>query len=169
MPSLTNINLLGELKELIPQYIETYLITNVAGDAVFKVDSVSLQEWSGSPKSLINVYDYRVEDNPQGSGICREQLLVYFTVGIRKLEKAPVNYDLQAGYIRAIFSGKGVSLNPFSGKFNGSSFTNLRLSDFGLYDFRLSAMREQYSQNATYWLFSVQCKVNFSNVFNPIA
>ena len=165
MATVSNINMIGELKELIPQYIRGYLVQNSANKPIFDVQAVNLGEFSASPKSLINVYDWRIEDVPQESGICRERQAVYFSVAIRKMDGVGSQFDLQAGYIRAIFAGKGVMLNTFSGTFNGSSFTNKRLSYFGLFDFRISQMREVYSQNTAYYIFSVVCKVQFKNRF----
>lgn len=163
MPSLNNINILGQLKELLPQYVRSYLVTNLAGGAIFSVGTENVRQMSGSPKSAINLYDWRIEDFPQGSGICWERLAVYFTVSVRPMDGVGNKLDLQAGYIRAIFSSYGAKLNKFNGNFEGSSFTNQYLGDFGLFDFRLSQMRENYSQNSVYYTFNVSCKVQFKN------
>jgi len=73
--------------------------------------------------------------------------------------------DLQAGYLRAIFSSGGAKLNKFSGTFEGQPFTDLMLGDFGLFDFRLSPMRENYDINSVYYTFGVQAKVQFRNQY----
>lgn len=165
MPTLTNIGLISGLKQLIPDYIRSYLVANGAGASMFSVDAVNLNQWSGSPKSLINVYDWRIEDSPQDSGICRERQSIYFSVVIRNMEQVGAEFNLQADYIRAIFAGKGATLNTFSGKLNGSSFTNQRLSAFGLFNFRVTSMREVYAANDSYFIFGVTCQIQFKNQF----
>lgn len=165
MPALSNINILGQLKELLPQYVRGYLVTNVAGGAIFAVSTENIFQLSTSPKSVINLYDFRIEDFPQGSSICAERLSIYFSVAIRPMDGVGNKLDLQAGYLRAIFSSGGAKLNKFSGTFEGQPFTDLMLGDFGLFDFRLSPMRENYDINTVYYTFGVQAKVQFRNQY----
>lgn len=163
MPTLNNINLIGQLKELLPQYVRTYLVNNVAGDAIFKVSTEHISQLSTASSSVINLYDWRIEDFPQGSGICNERLSVYFNVSIRPMDGVGNKLDLQAGYIRAIFSSGGAKLNPFSGTLDGVPFTSQYLGDFGLFDFRLSNMREISTMNSVYYVMGVQAKIQFRN------
>lgn len=163
MPTLSNTTLLGQLKELLPQYVRTYLVNNVAGDAIFKVSTEHISQLSTASSSVINLYDWRIEDFPQGSGICSERLAVYFNVSIRPVDGVGNKLDLQAGYIRAIFSSGGAKLNPFSGTLDGVPFTDQYLGNFGLFDFRITSMRESQGQNSVYYVFGVQAKIQFRN------
>jgi len=163
MPSFTNIGMLSQLKELIQQYVRSYVVTNSAGDAIYEVRNINPQEMSEAAKSLICLYEFSADPFPQGNTLCEECTNLFFRVAIRRMEREGSQYDTQVGYTRSIFAGQGVRLNKFSGTFRGTPFTNLILPDFGLYEFRSTPTQENYSKNDTWHTFGVSARVSFKN------
>jgi len=87
MPSFTNIGMLSQLKELIQQYVRSYVVTNSAGDAIYEVRNINPQEMSEAAKSLICLYEFAADPFPQGNTLCEECTNLFFRVAIRRMER----------------------------------------------------------------------------------